>query len=168
MAKILIVLNERRLYLLQNNQVTNNFPVAIGKQATPTPTGNYKIINKIKHPSNPALGTRWMQFTNRMHGIHGTNNPASIGTAASLGCVRMYNRDAEYLYEQVEVGTPIEIRQQQTNSPDNNSNYYTVQPGDTLYQIAKKFNTTVQELVRLNNLTDQNLIYPGQRIKIPN
>ncbi|MCK8826743.1 L,D-transpeptidase family protein [Natroniella acetigena] len=171
MAKILIILNERKLYLLQDNQVTNSFPVAIGKPATPTPPGNYRIINKIKNPSNPALGTRWMQFTTRMHGIHGTNNPASIGTAASLGCVRMYNHDAEYLYSQVKVGTPIEIKQQQTrnpDNPDNNLTYYTVQPGDSLYQIAKKFNTTVQELVRLNNLSNQDLIYPGQRLKIPN
>ncbi|WP_408955237.1 L,D-transpeptidase family protein [Natroniella sp. ANB-PHB2] len=171
MAQILIVLNERRLYLLQDNQVANSFPVAVGKPTTPTPTGNYKIINKIKNPSNPALGSRWMQFTTRMHGIHGTNNPASIGKAASLGCVRMYNYNAEYLYDQIQVGTPIEIRQQQTkdtNNPDSNFTYYTVQQGDTLYQIAKKFNTTVQQLVQLNNLTNQNLIYPGQKIKIPN
>ena len=42
-------------------------------------------------------------------GIHGTNNPASIGKAASKGCIRMYNADVEALYDMVEIGTPVSI-----------------------------------------------------------
>lgn len=42
---------------------------------------------------------------------------------------------------------------------------YTVRPGDTLYSIAKKFDTTVTELINLNRITTPNLIYPGQQIK---
>ncbi len=45
-------------------------------------------------------------------------------------------------------------------------NVYTVRPGDTLYSIAKKFNTTVADLINLNKITTPNLIYPGQQIKL--
>lgn len=43
---------------------------------------------------------------------------------------------------------------------------YTVKPGDTLYSIAKKFDTTVSELINLNKITTPNVIYPGQQIKL--
>jgi LysM repeat protein len=42
-----------------------------------------------------------------------------------------------------------------------------VQPKDTLYKIALKFDTTIKEIIELNHLTDKNLIYPGQQLKIP-
>jgi LysM repeat protein len=44
---------------------------------------------------------------------------------------------------------------------------YTVQPGDTLYRIAQRFGVTVDEIVRLNNISDPNLIFPGQVLLIP-
>ncbi|AGB41617.1 hypothetical protein Halha_1680 [Halobacteroides halobius DSM 5150] len=166
MSKILIILNQRRLYLYQGRQVDRSFPVAIGKDSTPTPTGNFSILNKIKNPYNPALGSRWMQFTRRMHGIHGTNQPWLIGQAVSHGCVRMYNQDAEYIYDRVEVGTPVEIIKSQSNTT-RDFFYYTVEPGDTLYKIANSFNTTVNVIVDLNKIENKNLIYPGQKLKIP-
>ena len=43
---------------------------------------------------------------------------------------------------------------------------YTVKTGDTLYSIAKKFNTSVSELINLNKITTPNVIYPGQQIKL--
>ena len=48
-----------------------------------------------------------------------------------------------------------------------NKNTYTVKKGDNLTNIAKTYNTTVTELVRLNNITNKNLIYVGQIIKLP-
>lgn len=45
-------------------------------------------------------------------------------------------------------------------------NVYIVKPGDTLYSIAKKFDTTVNELINLNQITTPNIIYPGQQIKL--
>jgi hypothetical protein len=43
------------------------------------------------------------------YGIHGTNRPKSIGTAASHGCIRMRNQDVEDLFERVEVGDPVDL-----------------------------------------------------------
>jgi L,D-transpeptidase ErfK/SrfK len=43
------------------------------------------------------------------YGIHGTNNPKSIGKAVSHGCVRMYNTDVIEVYERTPVGTPVTI-----------------------------------------------------------
>jgi LysM repeat protein len=47
------------------------------------------------------------------------------------------------------------------------SGTYTVQPGDTLYGIAARFNTTINVLAQLNNIVNPNLIYPGQVLKVP-
>ncbi|CCF15163.1 putative L,D-transpeptidase YkuD domain protein [Brevibacillus laterosporus GI-9] len=46
------------------------------------------------------------------YGIHGTNNPASIGKYVSHGCIRMYNRDVETLAKLVPIGTPVYIRRE--------------------------------------------------------
>jgi len=46
------------------------------------------------------------------------------------------------------------------------SSYYTVKSGDTLSEIAQRFDTTTSTLVKLNNISNPNLIYPGQVIKI--
>ncbi|MFO7818627.1 MAG: L,D-transpeptidase family protein [Halanaerobacter sp.] len=164
MSRILIVLAERRLYFYFNNSLNKIFPVAIGKESTPTPTGKFSIINKIKEPYNPALGSRWLQFSYQMHGIHGTNQPQLIGQAVSQGCVRMYNQDVEYIFARVSISTPIEIK-----IHHNSKKYftYTVQSNDTLYSLANKFQTTMQAILKLNNLSKQDLIYPGQELKIP-
>ncbi|MFP4660615.1 MAG: L,D-transpeptidase family protein [Halanaerobiales bacterium] len=178
--KIYIETNTRRLILKNNNQVVNIFPVAVGKPSTPTPTGDFKILNKIYNPGG-ILGTRWMQFTWREHGIHGTNQPHLIGQAVSLGCVRMYNKDAEAVYSKVSVGTPIIIRQSFTgniehpkddpsdsSSDSNNNSYfvYTVHKGDSLWKISRKYNVSVAEIKRINEL-ESDSIYPGQKLKIP-
>lgn len=53
-----------------------------------------------------------------------------------------------------------------SGATSNNSTSYTVQAGDTLSGIASKFGTTYQELARINNISNPNLIYVGQVIKI--
>lgn len=53
-----------------------------------------------------------------------------------------------------------------SGTTSNNSTSYTVQAGDTLSGIASKFGTTYQELARINNISNPNLIYVGQVIKI--
>ena len=64
-------------------------------------------------PRNP-LGTRWIGFNanntdGRIYGIHGTNQPYSVGKYISNGCIRLRNSDVERLYQQVPLGTKILI-----------------------------------------------------------
>ncbi|HHV71910.1 MAG TPA: L,D-transpeptidase [Clostridia bacterium] len=106
--EIHINLTTRQLTLLYGGNTVAIYPVAIGKPSTPTPTGNFTILNKIVNPGG-AFGTRWMAFTHEGHGIHGTNDPSSIGKAVSMGCVRMHNRDIEEIFPLISLGTPVEI-----------------------------------------------------------
>ncbi|MBP7330836.1 MAG: peptidoglycan-binding protein [Firmicutes bacterium] len=86
------------------------FPVAVGKPDTPTPIGDWKIIQKTLNPGGP-FGVRWMRINCPWggYGIHGTDNEASIGTAASHGCVRMHNDDIIQIYDLVSLGTRVKI-----------------------------------------------------------
>ncbi len=59
-------------------------------------------------PDNP-LGQRWIGLSRGGIGIHGTPRTSSLFGFVSHGCVRMHPEDVERLYEQVEVGTPVEI-----------------------------------------------------------
>ena len=166
--QIAIELVSRQLFLKSGSQTLTQYPVAIGKPTTPTPNGDFTILNMYKYPGG-VLGTRWLGFTPEQHGIHGTNQPQSIGKAVSLGCVRMYNHHVEELYRQVNVGIPIIIRHNfSTTQPDGKqSKYiYSVRPGDSLWLISRKYGVTVEALMKLNNLHDT-LIYPGQQLKIP-
>jgi L,D-transpeptidase ErfK/SrfK len=98
------------LTLNQNGNVINTWPVAVGAPATPTPLGSWRIIQKTMNPGG-AFGTRWMKINVPWggYGIHGTDNPASIGSAASHGCIRMHNEDVNELYDIVPLGTPVQI-----------------------------------------------------------
>ena len=81
---------------IRDRVVWKAYPVAVGKWATLTPVGEWKIIEK-GFETGGAFGTRWMALDVPWggYGIHGTNRPWSIGTYASLGCVRMFNEDVE-------------------------------------------------------------------------
>lgn len=111
-----------RLSYWEDGQLIKEYPVAVGKPDSPTPEGTFTVLNKLVDPTwyppdgsrpvppgpgNP-LGRRWLGFAPG-YGIHGTNNPASIGRAVSLGCVRMHNQDVEELYANVSPGTPVHI-----------------------------------------------------------
>lgn len=61
---------------------------------------------------------------------------------------------------------PGQVLKIYTNNTNNDSEVYIVKPGDTLSGIANKYNTTYQELARINNIKNPNLIYPGQKIRI--
>jgi L,D-transpeptidase catalytic domain/Putative peptidoglycan binding domain len=109
-------------------KVRRKFDVATGQAAYPTPLGNYEIVTMQRDPwwrppdsewaegeepippgpGNP-LGTRWMGLSAPAVGIHGTPDAASIGYSASHGCIRMLVPEAEWLFERVEVGTPVYI-----------------------------------------------------------
>ena len=120
--RIVISIPDRKLVLMAGDRVLKVYGVAVGKPSTPTPQGKFAIINHVPHPTyfghgvvvapgkNNPLGSRWMGLSAKGYGIHGTNEPSSIGKAASHGCVRMRQSDLEELFELVGVGTTVELQ----------------------------------------------------------
>lgn len=108
--RIIVDLSQRMLYLLDDDIVVRGFPVGIGKMLTQSPVGDYTIINKQRNPGGP-FGSFWMGLSKPHYGIHGTNDPSSIGKEVSQGCIRMFNADVLALQALVPVGTRVTIRQ---------------------------------------------------------
>ena len=119
---VVVSIPDRKLAVLENGSVIRIFPVAVGASVSPSPTGEFQIVNRVAHPTyyntgvvipqgpdNP-IGTRWIGLDRKGYGIHGTNAPRSIGKAASHGCIRLRNRDIEQLFRMVSVGDTVEIR----------------------------------------------------------
>ncbi len=139
--KIVINSASRILSLYENGERKAIYPLGLGKTYTPTPSGYFKIQSKEVNPSwidpsnpeyevpsgpNNPLGYRWMRIKGN-YGIHGTNKPASIGHYVSNGCVRMFEKDVEKLFDAVDIGTPVEITYQRVvieKAPDENIVYY--------------------------------------------
>jgi lipoprotein-anchoring transpeptidase ErfK/SrfK len=107
--RIIVDLSDRNLYLLDGNSVVRSFPVGVGKILTKTPAGDYSIINKQANPGGP-FGAFWMGLSRPHYGIHGTNDPSSIGREVSHGCIRMHNEDVLQLASLVPIGTRVTIR----------------------------------------------------------
>jgi len=105
---IKISLSQRLLMLIRDGNIARAYPVGVGKSATATPTGRYNIINKAYNPGGP-YGAVWLGLNQPHYGIHGTNNPSSIGGAVSKGCIRMNNRDVIELASIVAIGTSVII-----------------------------------------------------------
>ncbi|MBP3040071.1 L,D-transpeptidase [Bacillaceae bacterium Marseille-Q3522] len=101
--RIIVDLSDRMLYLLTGNTVIKQYPVGIGRIARQTPSGSFTIINKAPNPGGP-YGAYWMGLSKPHYGIHGTNNPASIGKMVSRGCIRMHNQDVIDLANRVSIG----------------------------------------------------------------
>jgi lipoprotein-anchoring transpeptidase ErfK/SrfK len=108
--RITINLNEKHLYLIRDGKIFKSYPVAIGKPTSLTPKGTFKIENVAVNPGGP-FGVRWLGLDAPYgdYGIHGTNNPSSIGKAISNGCIRMHNKDILDLVKYVWVGTVVKI-----------------------------------------------------------
>jgi lipoprotein-anchoring transpeptidase ErfK/SrfK len=106
---IQISVGKRRLSLYNNGRLEKIYPIAVGKMLTHTPTGDYVIVNRQYNPGGP-FGVLWLSLSKQGYGIHGTNDPSSIGKSVSHGCVRMYNRDVLQLAEMVPNGTRVSIR----------------------------------------------------------
>lgn len=108
----------------QNENFKLVFPVATGSPKDETKEGFFKIINKsvdprwfidgkvyppYKETKENALGVRWIGLSWIGYGIHGTNEPFSIGKSASQGCIRLQNRDVVILYQYLNVGNEVQI-----------------------------------------------------------
>jgi hypothetical protein len=125
-----IVINRfaNTLKLYDATHLVREFHVATGQAIYPTPSGLWQIVTKQENPwwippaspwaagakpvppgpGNP-LGTRWMGLNAPGVGIHGTPEDGSIGYSESHGCVRMHIPEAEWLFQHVDVGTPVVI-----------------------------------------------------------
>jgi lipoprotein-anchoring transpeptidase ErfK/SrfK len=126
---ILVRAGENKLYLYQNGSIAQSWPVATGQAEFPTPTGNWKVVQKLVNPvwinpnsswskSMPAtipggpgnpLGTHALALNASGILIHATSDDGSIGYSASHGCIRMHESDEAELFGQVPTGTPVAI-----------------------------------------------------------
>jgi lipoprotein-anchoring transpeptidase ErfK/SrfK len=133
---IVIDTSQRFLYLVEGNGIARRYGVGVGKEGfewtgtqkisrksewpTWIPPEEMKIRVKAKEgrilpdrmeggPDNP-LGARAMYLGNSLYRIHGTNQPWTIGSAVSSGCIRMRNEDVTDLYERVKIGTKVIVR----------------------------------------------------------
>jgi lipoprotein-anchoring transpeptidase ErfK/SrfK len=124
--RIVVSIPDRKLILLEADRVVKIYDAAVGAPRTPSPSGSFKIVQALPDPTwyakgkivppgkaNP-LGPRWLGLSVKGYGIHGTNNPASIGRNASHGCIRMRNRDIEELFGLVSVGDQVELLAERT------------------------------------------------------
>eukprot|EP01037_Dinobryon_pediforme_P023155 gene23155-24520_t len=125
---IIVRTTERHLYLTLGDGMAIRYPIAVGLPGKEWSGRTYvarMAVNpvwappaEVKHdkpelpdyilpgPSNP-LGPRALVLAAGQYAIHGTNRPETIGTKASYGCIRMYNRHIVDLYQRVSVGTPV-------------------------------------------------------------
>ena len=119
---VVVDLSSRRLFVYARGRLALQTRVAIGTAETPTPVGHFYVNERFRldSPDGPfgvaALGISahsnvlqdWVQ--GGPIALHGTNDPSSIGSAASHGCVRLTNADMRRLFRLAPAGTPVLIR----------------------------------------------------------
>ncbi|MFM7361430.1 MAG: L,D-transpeptidase [Cyanobium sp.] len=130
--QIVLELGRRTISLVEDGKVLDSWPVAVGDPATPTPTGTYRVMNKVLNPQyastksgkvNPTtgaqgpLGDRWLGFLSsgpNQFGIHGTPSAwawtVTSRAAVTNGCVRMLTPHVRELFDKVDVGTPVVVK----------------------------------------------------------
>lgn len=128
-GKTIVIRRESKLLqLFKGTKLVRQFRIATGQASFPTPIGSFTVTTKWANPwwypppsdwakdadpvppgpGNP-LGTRWMGLSAPYIGIHGTPDSSSIGYSASHGCIRMHVPSAEWLFSQIDLGTPVHI-----------------------------------------------------------
>jgi len=119
--RIVVSIPDRKLAVVERGRAKKIYRVGVGAKDTPSPAGKFHIVNKAAKPnyyrkgevvaageSNP-VGSRWLGLDLPHYGIHGTNEPQSIGQEASHGCIRLAKPDVEELYDMARVGDEVEI-----------------------------------------------------------
>jgi lipoprotein-anchoring transpeptidase ErfK/SrfK len=130
--RLAVSLSQRELKVISNGDVVATYGIAVGRPSHPTPTGSFETGDIVWNPSWTPPPTAWARdkeyqppgaASNPMQGvkiyfqapyyfIHGTNDPGSIGEAASHGCIRMAPEDAEALAHRIQRAggsVPLEI-----------------------------------------------------------
>ena len=119
---ILVDKSDNTLTLKKSDgEVVKTYVVSTGKNFN-TPTGTFRIEEKLVSPvwykvgaivepdsEEYELGARWMGLSVAGYGIHGTNDPTTIGQHITKGCVRMRNEEVEELYAIIPSGTEVTI-----------------------------------------------------------
>jgi lipoprotein-anchoring transpeptidase ErfK/SrfK len=126
---ILVRAGENKLYLYRDGSIVKEWPVATGASGFATPTGTWKIVEKVVDPiwynpgsswssgmparigpgPNNPLGDRALALDAPAILIHATPDRSSIGYSVSHGCIRMLPENEKELFDQVDVGTPVVI-----------------------------------------------------------
>lgn len=120
--EVVVSVADRKLAVLEHGKVLGMFSVSVGAATSPSPTGEFQIVNRLTNPayyhpgtvilpgSENPIGPRWIGLSQKGFGIHGTNQPRSIGHAASHGCIRLNNHDIVKFFQMVSVGDTVSIR----------------------------------------------------------
>lgn len=119
--RIVVSIPDRALAVVENGHVVLKFRVSVGAPESPSPAGEYRVINRVTNPvyyhpgevipagpDNP-VGPRWIGLNIKGYGIHGTNEPRLIGRDVSHGCIRLRNRDVKRVFARVRVGDVVEL-----------------------------------------------------------
>ena len=126
MRRVVVSIPDRKLAIIENDAVVRVFPVAVGAPESPSPVGTFTIVTRVVNPayyrpgkviapgSTNPVGTRWIGLSEKGFGIHGTDDPKSIGHARSHGCIRLRNQDVEKLFELVRAGDVVELHGDRT------------------------------------------------------
>lgn len=126
--QLVVDLSDRRVYVHRGDLVIASYPIAVGKKGWETPTGSFQVMYRQLNPTwrhpitgkifssgaDSPLGDRWIGFWSdgrNQIGFHGTPDDEVVGSAISHGCLRMRNPDVRLLFNQVSLGTPVEVRQ---------------------------------------------------------
>ncbi|KJS64315.1 MAG: hypothetical protein JL50_20095 [Peptococcaceae bacterium BICA1-7] len=124
-VEIFIDKSAHLLTLLSQSQIISRYPVALGKN-NKTPEGSFFVEKKIMNPNKnipgSAYGTRAMELSDERDAIHGTNDPGSMGQDATMGCIRMQNKDIEELYSLVPLYSPVTISTDKKKENGDNDN----------------------------------------------
>ncbi len=121
-VRITVRLSRLQLIIRRGKHVLGTFPIAAGGPSTPTPTGEFSVTDRIVFPHGGTYGTFALGLSARQHhllpgwtggdqvAIHGTDEPSSIGSYASLGCIRVSEAALHVLQRAVPLGAPVMIR----------------------------------------------------------
>ncbi|MEW6660324.1 MAG: L,D-transpeptidase family protein [Thermodesulfobacteriota bacterium] len=178
---LLINLPELALYYFKDGAYQRRYTLAVGKPSWPTPTGNYKIIDKRKNPTwnvpesiqeemeeeglevveqvppgpkNP-LGKFFMLTSAEGVGIHATNRPWSVGYYASHGCIRMLPDEIEKLFPQITMGTPVKIIYRPLKMAVTPQGRIYLETHPNIYQRKIDFMALVKDLAQRNQLVER-------------
>ena len=126
-VRLEVHLGWRQLILYNGAVAVKTYPIAVGRAGWETPMGDFRVLQMVKDPSwkhpltgrifvpgqrGNQLGHYWIGFWSDGKvavGFHGTPHPQTIGKPVSHGCIRMYAKDIEDLFQRVNLGAIVNV-----------------------------------------------------------